>query len=1360
MTVTLSQIADELNLEKAWVRAKWWAQTSDVFYDEEEYDRFGNHLTANLRVAKWLVLSGYEPARALGIVVPKEGGSRVLYRLGVWDSVVAMAMLNMLIPTVEQLISNKSSGQSFGNRFHAANTKQVVVDWRDQHALFAAAARGFGSLPEGYWYVRSDIADYYPSIPVERLLALLVPFLDEDTYGLLGRLLTAGGRVGNDEHVAIDGLPIGPAYSALLANLYLADFDEWMLSRTDHYVRYVDDFFFAAPSREYAVGLFHAAGQWLSEIGLALHPDKSEWYPVTDTACIDETIRRLKYDLRVETSELQASGLQDDAELLLYEAFVDSQFYEHPRTAAFVAWRLAEIGYGDVESLTAMVCRVLQAGGLTVPQIRRLVAFVVENCGGELPPSLIEYLVSFDDAVVRLVVLDLLTDYQQLAERLPVHVFTALTESDSFLVRAYAYQTLGNRGEHRMTIDDLRARYAQEHSPLVRAKIIPLLLAEHAKEVASELPLRMTESAEVREAILGSIRYLDVSGARAAMAAAPHDEMLHTEFSQYVYALLMHSLLQLLAAYLDTLEPPPENQDRDEALASVAIGLFEERLSAADHLGCLQVLSTVAGLDPDLAAQSVRRLGGVLEPPSGDVAIRFVRGIAEVVPDIASKTAVWALEGDASPRLLFLGRYRVSMDLIPLEPGGVGLYEVECLDTGETGVLELIPWPRLEAHGLSSAEFHAVLDQLSAQGVTTSIQKGDIEITSGVDYTWVVYLYPEQSESLGDYMERTRQTARMREKIAVILDVAKRVQESGLADRMQSVHGESVVTDDCLHTRLCAIGTSIVDTRYMFAFSREYRSDALGSANLSFCLGMLLYEYVTGQSGYEDLQLTKREQGSLGEKVAEALPANKGVPHVAYVIKRATAPLLDHRYSQIGSLIEDVAHVVAYLDKLEQVGLTKPTDVSWSLVVADFVDFRVKVMLRSPGAAAFVTAQERRRHLFDELTQEWIGILAEAPTQVKSHDLGVPYRVRMSSPAAEQLVKLAECLWYFFTLAQSRFGATYPPRAPLLVFARLLDFESAATAYSLVADLANKPLDFEGLSSEFRSWATHGDGGIWIGSSDDASKRVMVDVDARRARRLATIVASLGSPRQAALQLGDTIDVALVAALRTRGLDFGSGTNLHSFDDLWLAPPVQMKTVRTLLLEAAALEAELECVLSTGDHQGLESILAQHLIPVIELLRRLRRGQRVRGRVTSYDRLGHQQGEFEWRPQLVRRESCVWRSREVLRIGAEPWRTDLPLQASLDILPKGVTVLSVMTPISRSPVLALDRVLRRTRRRCRENWILCLVVVIIVVLSALLIANQMMGQAVLLLVADILLLLLGLSMGELRDALLRRSPGQ
>lgn len=81
-------------------------------------------------------------------------------------------------------------------------------------------------------------------------------------------LFTSGGK----------GLPIGNLPSQLLANLLLAPFDRWVLSRIMEeggYGRYVDDFIVISRDKRQLLSILHDARMWLRKnLGLELHPRK------------------------------------------------------------------------------------------------------------------------------------------------------------------------------------------------------------------------------------------------------------------------------------------------------------------------------------------------------------------------------------------------------------------------------------------------------------------------------------------------------------------------------------------------------------------------------------------------------------------------------------------------------------------------------------------------------------------------------------------------------------------------------------------------------------------------------------------------------------------------------------------------------------------------------------------------------------------------------------------------------------------------------------------------------------------------------------------------------------------------------
>jgi retron-type reverse transcriptase len=665
------------NLEKAWVRAKSYAESFDIYYDISQYQQFDRHLTSNLRVLRSQLLSGYHPKPMLGIRVPKQDGHRDLFMLSVWDNVASMALLNVLAPIVEGIISQKSSDLSFGNRFDLTGTNQVLLDWRDQHKAFSTALREIEVLPDDYWYIRSDISDYYPSIHGERVLTLLAPIVDREVRDLVYEFLSVPGRIGNDELLDVPGLPIGPAFSHLFGNLYLASFDDWIKARTVHYVRYVDDFFFASESQGELLASLEEVRDHLAELGLALHPEKTERYPVTETACIEGTIKRLKYNIRMETPELEAAGLQKTAEALLYEAFIDSEFFKLPQTTAFVAWRLQDLGYPDIESLTEVVCEVLESNSLKPSDVRRLLTFVIQNNQSQLPTRLIDYLITDDDVTSRIIALDIIDDFPSCLQNSAFDLFHAFLGSDSFLVRAYAYETLGRSQNSNLTLEQLVREFSEEDSSFVKARICGLAIRLYPGQVSVEVPYWLRVSSEVTSAILNSAPPLgSLTVTRALVPALSSQEISPVDFSSYVYLLMLYVISSELNAFIDRQEIITVKNDLIESLASLAQEAFERLLRKQDHFSCSELLSIIVDIDPNLAVESVDRLRHETEISGTELSARFTKRLHEVISEADEEAKVWSLESDTSPRRVFLERYLILEELIPLKSSSNGLYEV------------------------------------------------------------------------------------------------------------------------------------------------------------------------------------------------------------------------------------------------------------------------------------------------------------------------------------------------------------------------------------------------------------------------------------------------------------------------------------------------------------------------------------------------------------------------------------------------------------------------------------------------------------------------------------------------------------
>lgn len=117
---------------------------------------------------------------------------------------------------------------------------------RKEKGTHKAVAQAQKYLKNNYWYFKTDIEKYFDNINHEILLGFLQKkFKDKDFIYLLKKVICSGGKDGK-------GLPIGNLTSQFLANVYLNDFDHYVLNecKPGGYIRYMDDFVFFSNDKE------------------------------------------------------------------------------------------------------------------------------------------------------------------------------------------------------------------------------------------------------------------------------------------------------------------------------------------------------------------------------------------------------------------------------------------------------------------------------------------------------------------------------------------------------------------------------------------------------------------------------------------------------------------------------------------------------------------------------------------------------------------------------------------------------------------------------------------------------------------------------------------------------------------------------------------------------------------------------------------------------------------------------------------------------------------------------------------------------------------------------------------------------
>lgn len=141
------------------------------------------------------------------------------------------------------------------------------------------AVRRFVTDPgiKSSFFYKSDISNYFNSVPIQRLTPMLkdVLFDDPELCGFICGLLeencvTERGSVIDDRKGIMAGTPL----SAFYANLYLRGLDAWFNKRRIAYARYSDDIIVFSEDENLVRSYADHIRSTLDSLGLGMNPDK------------------------------------------------------------------------------------------------------------------------------------------------------------------------------------------------------------------------------------------------------------------------------------------------------------------------------------------------------------------------------------------------------------------------------------------------------------------------------------------------------------------------------------------------------------------------------------------------------------------------------------------------------------------------------------------------------------------------------------------------------------------------------------------------------------------------------------------------------------------------------------------------------------------------------------------------------------------------------------------------------------------------------------------------------------------------------------------------------------------------------
>ena len=256
----IDKVLSVRTLEVAWEKVKSNAGACGV--DGITIGRFDKDSQSRLLAVSEQIKRGtYQPKPVKRVWIDKPGSAekRPLGIPTVTDRVVQAAVRMVIEPIFE----NRFAKHSYGFR-PGCGCKDALR--RVEELLRAGNTH----------VVDVDIKGYFDAIPHDRLMALVREHIaDGRVLGLIEGFLKQGVIEGENWQEAKDGTPQGGVISPLLANIYLNPLDWLMAGLGFEMVRYADDMVVLCRSHEEAQTALEKLGEWMTQAGLTLHPDKT-----------------------------------------------------------------------------------------------------------------------------------------------------------------------------------------------------------------------------------------------------------------------------------------------------------------------------------------------------------------------------------------------------------------------------------------------------------------------------------------------------------------------------------------------------------------------------------------------------------------------------------------------------------------------------------------------------------------------------------------------------------------------------------------------------------------------------------------------------------------------------------------------------------------------------------------------------------------------------------------------------------------------------------------------------------------------------------------------------------------------------
>lgn len=225
--------------------------------------QFKRRLDANLKQLQDDLINGtYHPFPLLRFPIPKRNSPGVRF---------------LSVPTVRDRVAQAAVYLATKDIFEKEFEKMSHA-YREGHGVLTAIKDIKYWRDKGYRFaVDADIDDYFDNVPHDLLLQKLKALITEpQVIRLFGKWIKVEVYDGKSIEVLGKGIPQGSVVSPILANLFLDELDELLMSFDKKLVRYADDFLILSKTAEEAQENIELTDMILDDMKLDLNPVKTK----------------------------------------------------------------------------------------------------------------------------------------------------------------------------------------------------------------------------------------------------------------------------------------------------------------------------------------------------------------------------------------------------------------------------------------------------------------------------------------------------------------------------------------------------------------------------------------------------------------------------------------------------------------------------------------------------------------------------------------------------------------------------------------------------------------------------------------------------------------------------------------------------------------------------------------------------------------------------------------------------------------------------------------------------------------------------------------------------------------------------